>query len=57
MTAMADDPTQAEAYIQSIVSHPEFSDERRGIMLILLILDNGGADVLRKRVKEKRQVR
>ncbi len=57
VTAMADDPSQAEAYIQRIVSNSEFSDERRGIMLILLILDNGGADVLRKRVKEKRQVR
>lgn len=54
VTAMAENPNQAEQYIQKIESSPDLSDERREIMLILLILDHGGADVLRQRVKEKR---
>jgi len=55
VTTMADNPTEAEQYIQKIASSADLSDERREIMLILLVLNNGGRDVLRKRVKEKRK--
>lgn len=44
-----------EEYVQKIVSSSELSDERRHIMLILLVLDNGGTDVLRQRVRGKRR--
>jgi hypothetical protein len=55
VTTMADKPKEAEQYIQKIASSADLSDERREIMLILLVLNNGGRDVLRKRVKEKRK--
>jgi len=55
VTTMTENPHQAEQYIQKIVSSPDLSDERREIMLILLILNNGGRDVLRKRLREKRR--
>ncbi len=52
---MAESPAEAEQYIQKIESDARLSDERREILLISLILDNGGAEILRKRAKEQRQ--
>lgn len=46
---------EAEQYIQRVENDPDLSEERREILLISLILDNGGADILRERVKEQRR--
>lgn len=55
VTAISEDPNQAEQYIQKIESKADLSEERREIMLILLILNNGGRGVLRQRLREKRR--
>jgi len=46
---------EAEQYIQRIETASDLSEERREIMLISLILDNGGADILQARVRERRR--
>ena len=52
-TALSEATAETEQYIQRIETTDTLSDERREIMLILLILDNGGTDILRKRLKER----
>lgn len=51
-TASADSPAEAHQYIQRIQSDQKRSPEEKEILLISLILDNRGADILRKRVKQ-----
>jgi len=53
--ALAVSTVEAEQYIQKIATDPALSEERREIMLISLILDNGGADILHARVRERRK--
>jgi hypothetical protein len=48
---------EAEQYIQRVETTSDLSKERREIMLISLVLDNGGNDILRQRVKEQRKRR
>lgn len=55
--ALAEATAETEQYIQKIETTDTLSEERREIMLILLILDNGGADILRERLKEQRKRR
>ncbi len=55
IAALAEATAEAEQYIQKIETSSDLSEERREIMLISLILDNGGADVLRQRVKQQRK--
>jgi hypothetical protein len=53
IAALAVSVAEAEQYIQRIETDPNLPEERREIMLISLILDNGGGDILRQRVKEQ----
>jgi len=53
--ALAVSVAEAEQYIQRIETDPNLPEERREIMLISLILDNGGDDILRQRVREQRK--
>lgn len=51
-TASAESPAEAHQYIQRIQSDQKRSPEEKEILLISLILNNRGADILRKRVKQ-----
>lgn len=53
--ALAVSVAEAEQYIQRIETDPNLPEERREIMLISLILDNGGDDILRQRVKQSKK--
>jgi len=55
IAALAASTAEAEQYIQKIETSSDLSEERRGIMLISLILDNGGTDILRERVRQRRK--
>ena len=55
IAAVSPSVAEAEQYIQRIEADPNLPQEHREIMFISLILDNGGDDVLRKRVKERRK--
>jgi len=47
--------TEAEEFIQRIENDVDLTKERKEIMLISLILDNGGADILRTQVKQAKR--
>lgn len=55
IAAVSPAAAEAEQYVQRIETDPNLPPERQEIMLISLILDNGGDDVLRQRVKERRK--
>lgn len=55
IAALSPSAAEAEQYIQRIESEPNLSTERREIMLISLILDNGGDDLLRRRARRRAQ--
>lgn len=55
--ALGDATPEAEQYVQRIETDEKRSQEQREILLISLILNNRGSDILRKRVKERRKER
>jgi hypothetical protein len=55
--ALAAAAPEAEQYIQRIEADESRTPEQKEILLISLILDNRGTDILRKRVREQRKKR
>jgi len=55
--ALSSSTPKAEQYIQRIESDESRTSEQREILLISLILNNRGADILRKRVRAQRERR
>jgi len=53
-TALSEEPGQAEQYIERIQTNEGRTPEEKEILLISLILDNRGGDILRQRVREKK---
>lgn len=55
--ALGSGPAEAEQFISRLESEQDRPEEQREIMLISLILDNGGGDILNGRLRERRRRR
>jgi hypothetical protein len=52
-TALGEAPAEAEQYIHKIESDESRTEEQRELLLISLIINNNGSNVLRARVRQK----